>query len=194
MSVTVTTPPTIEPIHAIGLDQVKTHLRVDHDDENELLKSACAAAFDFVESLAWRQLLAATLTLRLDRFDALPCGTILLPRSPARAVDSIEYLDADGVSQTLAATEYDVDLNSEPARIRPVDRWPATYCKPNAVTIQFQAGYDSHDDIPALLLHAVKLVIADFYEHRTPGESTRVAVCELVKLHSVHDHRLAEFV
>jgi hypothetical protein len=127
------TPPYAEPVH---LDEMKLHLRVDIDDDDTLIASIIRAAREHVESFTGRQLVAATWKLFLDEFPT-QCGwsemsnaywrrwrddpygwnAIRLGHSPLIAVDSIQYVDTNGATQTLASSVYTVDANTEPARI-----------------------------------------------------------------------------
>lgn len=138
-------PPYAEPV---SLDEMKLHLRVDIDDDDTLITSIILAAREQVETVTQRQLVAATWKLYLDEF---PCtssvdvfgGVIRLGHSPVMLVDSIQYVDTNGVTQTLATSVYTVDVNTEPARIVLAYNqvWPATRAQLNAVTITYISGH-----------------------------------------------------
>ena len=45
--------------------------------------------------------------------------------------------------------------------------WPSTSTRPDAVTVSYTAGYGSSaDDVPARAKAAIKLILADLFEHR----------------------------
>lgn len=162
---TQTIAPTLEPL---TLADVAAALRLD---SNEILPQAAyldgliMAARTFVEDVTTRQLLTATWEARLDWFP----GVVKLKKCPVRAVSSITYFDTANVQRTLPITTYQVDVQSEPARIIPVYNqiWPYTYSRLQAVTVTFTAGYgDTIDTVPASLKHAMLLLIGHWYEHR----------------------------
>lgn len=156
-------------VSAISLEDAKAHLRVTSTTEDSVIQELLAVAASEVEARTCRVLLESTFALYLDRFpDSAP---IVLPRAPLIAVDSIKYLDGDGVEQTLAAEDYMVELRREPGRVHPWLSWPATQAsRPDAVTITFRAGYANPDAIPAALKHAIRLYVADVYLNRSATE------------------------
>jgi hypothetical protein len=84
-------------------------------------------------------------------------------------VESVKYIDPDGVERTLATTEYTVDDVSVPARIIPAvgKTWPATRSQWDAVRITYWVGWEKAD-VPAPLKQAMLIALAEMYEHRTP--------------------------
>lgn len=161
MSSTLITAPAAEPL---SLVEAKSHLRADGTDEDALISSLIAAAREQVQTVTRRALVTQTWSLKLDSFPAL----IEVPRPPLITVASITYVDVGGDTQTLAASRYTVDADSEPGRIVPVygDAWPATRSVPNAVTVQFDAGYGAAADVPQPIKQAMLLLIGHWYEHR----------------------------
>lgn len=129
--------PTAEPIH---LDEAKLHLRVTGSDEDTFISSAITAARKTAEQITWRQYELATLKLQLDEFPQV----LELEPAPVRSVESVQYIDTDGNTQTVAASNYHVDTDSEPARIWPADAftWPIPDDRPNSVIVTFKAGYE----------------------------------------------------
>jgi uncharacterized phiE125 gp8 family phage protein len=87
-------------------------------------------------------------------------SVIDLPLSPVTSVASVKYYDEGGVLQTVSSSNYDADLKSLVPTITPVSgyAWPSTAQKPNAVVVQFVAGYAAnHPDLltvrEAMLMH-----------------------------------------
>jgi uncharacterized phiE125 gp8 family phage protein len=161
---TTTTAPAGEPL---GAAEAKLHLRLDGDDENELLDALITAARDVCETATHRAFITQTLELGLDCF---PCE-ISVPRPKLQSVTSVKYLDTNGTLQTLASTEYTVDASSEPGRIKPAygKYWPVTRKELNAVRISFKAGFgDDAEDVPATIRQAMLMLIAHLYENREP--------------------------
>lgn len=162
MALSVVTAPTEEPI---TLAEAKAQLRVTHAHEDALITDLITAAREIIEQRTWRQLITATLMLRLDRF---PAGReIILPRPRLVSVASIQYLSS-GVWVTLDAGRYTVDPQSEPGRVS-VDSagWPTADETLNAVRIQFTAGYGAAAAVP--LSDQIGDQGADYRSVRRPG-------------------------
>lgn len=159
---------------------MKLQLRVDDNDEDALIRDCIETATNYAQKLTNRQFISATWDLKLDRLPGVrkdnPAfdnrGNIRPPRPPLQSVTTFAYLDLDGNSQTLAATVYDVDTNSEPGRIylKYDQSWPSIRSINDAVTITYVCGYG--DDPSAVDLdaqHLVKLIAAHLYEERQPA-------------------------
>lgn len=161
------TPPADLPV---GLDDLKTYLRIDHDVEDELLLDLAAAAtarLDGRDGHLGRCLIAQTWRLTLSGFPA----TIRIPLPPCRSVEAITYVDVDGAARELATADYVVDgLNdTDGAIVRPADGrpWPATGQAPDSVGITFTAGYGAAAaDVPADIRAAILLHVGTLYENR----------------------------
>jgi len=177
-SLTVSAAPVAEPV---TLGELKAHLRVDGDDDDDLIAAQGRAAREWVEAVTGRQLVAATLAERYDDFPRDAYGddaAILLSRAPVRAVDGITYVDTAGAAQTWAPSQYQADTASEPARIRPAHgvTYPGVRSgQLGAVVVTYSAGYapdtsvspaDPAGNVPAGLKAAIKLLVGHWYEHR----------------------------
>lgn len=153
MPLQLTTPPTAEPLNLI---EAKLHTRVDIPDDDLLIGALISAARDYAESITHRQMVSARWKQVMDSFPgsslggtpwgraySLPGNAIYLQRSPVIQVVSIQYLDMQGVTQTMPATDYTVDYSSDPVRITPVfgKIWPIPVPQIGAVWVNFVAGY-----------------------------------------------------
>jgi len=155
-----TTEPGVEPV---TLDEAKLHLRVDGDAEDAKITGLIKTARADCESRIRRTLINSGWTLTLDCFAQLA----ELPMPPAIAISSIKYTDRDGAEQTLAPSAYLVDIASEPARIAPVDGWPATADVFAAVRVVYTAGYgESAEAVPGAAKDWILLAIGDLYANR----------------------------
>lgn len=165
MAISILTPPTAEPVSAADA-VTQTHLRTEADVDADLVDLYITSAREHAEAATNRQLVTATLILSLDAF---PCGrTIEIPRPPLQSVTAVRYYDTAGEQQTLATTAYHVDAASLVGRIVLADgySWPATQCRPNAVEVEFIAGYGDPADVPAGIKHAILIHTADSYAQR----------------------------
>ena len=129
---------TVEPITR---QQAKDQARISISDEDTLLDRLIATARSHVERVTSRALVLQSRRLYLDEFPASGC--IEIYRAPVRAVQSVQYLDTAGDTQTLATTQYRLDKHAIPARVtEAVDvSWPDTYDVPNAVWVNYTVGH-----------------------------------------------------
>lgn len=166
MAVTVVNVPATEPI---SLVEAKAHLRIDAADEDTVIMSLITVARQVAENYTNRALITQTLELTLDGFPA-DGGIIEVPRPRLQAVSTVTYADENGVTQTLAATEYQVDAKSEPGRIAPAfgKTWPSTRDQFNAATIRYTAGYGDATAVPEAIKASLKLLVAHLFENREP--------------------------
>jgi len=168
MSWKVTTAPTIEPL---TLDEVKEHLRLTYDDEDNYLNEMIVEARQFCEDYIDLAILEQTITLKMDHFPDRVYGSdsyriITLPRTNLISVTSVKYNDNDGNEQTY--TDYTVDTYQTPARIVNDElSWPEVEDKANSVTIVYKAGYGTdRSDVPAEIKRAMKMLISHWNSNR----------------------------
>lgn len=152
---------------ALELDEAKEHLRVTIDDDDAYIKRLIIVATNHVQEHTRWQLLSTTFDFRLDKF---PSGSkpIELPVMNATGQPTITYIDANGVTQTLASTEWKVSLDRQPPRITPAYSkiWPTARREPDAVTIRFTAGWTDPSGILDDIKQAMLLLIGHLYENR----------------------------
>ena len=166
MALVMTAAPSIEPI---SLAEAKAHLRIDGNDEDALLDSLIAAARMFVERALSLALVTESWSLYLDGWRR--SGTIVLPIQPVQAVTAVRVYDPGDTPTEVNSETYSVDVLSEPARLvlsaEAVQLSPARLL--NAFEVAFTAGYgDEVSDVPAPIRHALKLLVAHWFEHREP--------------------------
>lgn len=191
MSVVVITPP--EPI--VSLELAKKNLRVDHDDDDELIQlhiAAAQASIDGPDGWLGRAIGPQELELRLDGFYAADwrvgmygdyawetgwagvslgrwpfARRIALPFPPFVSVTSITYEDASGVDQVLTPTGWQASEEGvEPAFGA---QWPSGRVAANAVRVRYQAGYvdaQGQPAVPARFKQAVLLMVGSLYANR----------------------------
>lgn len=171
------------PDPVVTLQELKAQLRVFSDAENDLITSLGGTAEALLEGpkgMLGRALLTQTWEMRIDRF---PRRYIEMPLPPLQSVVWIKYLDAAGVEQTLAPTEYVVDTGLQIGRIRPAYQtcWPQTQPFEHAVRIQFKAGYgDTAADVPKVIKQAVKMLTLHWFYNRGDVGTPTPAVYALV--------------
>jgi len=132
--------------------------------DDPLLTALITSARVAAETMTNRALVTQTWDLVLDRF---PGWEMHIPKAPLQSVSSISYVDSNGVTQTLAATDYQVDPKSEPGRITPAygQVWPSARGQMNAVTMRFVAGYGAAADVPRGIKDWMLLRITTLWEN-----------------------------
>lgn len=166
MKLSLVTAPAVEPLL---LAQVKDHVRVSGTDEDAYLGqliSTVTSHLDGWAGIMGRALISQTWDLFLDWFP----WEIAVPLPPLQSVTTVKYTDNDGVQQTLATSVYTVvsQGNSTGKIVQAFNQtWPTIRMVPNAVEIQFVAGYgDSWNDVPLDIRHAMLILIGQMYEYR----------------------------
>lgn len=155
MGLQIVTPPAGYPV---TLDEAKAQCRVINSDSDARLTAFIAAATAHVEKILDLSLMTRTYRLTLDAFS----DAIELPRGPVQSVTSVAYTDENGDTQTLATSNYTVDLTSSRQWIvRNADAtYPSLLDAVNVVTIDYVAGYDTlpaeYDDVKAAILLTVQ--------------------------------------
>lgn len=155
-------------------EQVRPHLRVDHEDDDPLIAGyidAAIAHIDGPDGWLGRAIGAQVLEYRADRFD----GQIKLPYTPIVSVSSVKYLDDTDVEQSVSGSDY--SLVSDSIVLASGASWPSTSCQPESVRVRYAAGWSA---APAPIIAAVKIMVADIYAQReTIGPSVSEAPVSL---------------
>jgi uncharacterized phiE125 gp8 family phage protein len=154
---------------AMSLADMLSHLRIDSSDDNDVIAGQIAAAVEYLEGAMHRSFITQTWRLSLECWPAR--REIDLPlASPLQAVTSVTYLDTDGVTNTLAASAYVVDTDSEPGRVvlKRDETWPGDELEEGpSIQVTYVAGYgDDPTDVPWMIRQAIKLLAAHWYENR----------------------------
>src|SRR5690348_16556758 len=102
MSLRLIADPATEPV---SLAEAKAHLRVTASDEDALISALIIAAREAAEHELGRALITQTWEKTLDLFP----DAIELTNPPVQSVASVQYLDIDGVEQTLSSVSYTLD-------------------------------------------------------------------------------------
>ena len=155
----------------ISLTEAKLHLRIDHEDEDTLLSNLITLARQEIERLTGLCLAEQSWMLTFDRW---PGREIRLPVWPVVMVDEIGYVDVDGDSYIIDASNYVLDQFSRPARIMMATNysWPSVELWPvNGVQIMLTSGYNpdgctGSEEMPMRYRQVMLLLIGHYYENR----------------------------
>jgi len=168
---------------AMTVDSLKDQLYIVADDSYDThLYTLIDSATLYVEQYLCRKLITQTWYAYLDEWPS--SDYIDVPFGDLQSVTAVKYTDADEAQSTMSASEYLVDTDSVPGRIvlGYGESWPSVTLSPrNPIEIEFTTGYgDDVTDIPMTIIHAMKMLCSQHYEHREPQEITN-----MINIHSL---------
>ena len=150
----------------VTLAELKSHLRVDWDDEDDELQAYLEAAVETLDGPKG-QLASAIVSQTWHHV----CGgadhwRVRLTADPVALV-SIKYLDGDEVEQTATLADFRVESDGFDYAVVPVTgkSWPDMACRADALRITYTTGAEV-SDVPKPLKQAVKLLAAHWYKER----------------------------
>lgn len=155
----------------VTLTEVKSHCRVDIDDDDAYITGLIAAASTWAEEQTDSTLITTTWEACYDDF---PAWDFVLPRPPMRPqAVTITYVSGTNGAETVissASGQFRTDPYSIPARIYPnhTAAWPVARGDENSVRVRWVAGYGGPSDVPADIKHLVTLLAGHWYESREP--------------------------
>lgn len=140
MALKIIVPPITEPV---SLSEAKAQLRLDIDDEKDLIEGYIQTAREDCEDFHGRSYIERTLEYVLDRFPVR--DRIMLPRPPVQEILSVTYTDADGAEHEF--TDWLPALDEPPAVIlKPGKSWPTAELYPaGAVRVRYVSGYPAKE-------------------------------------------------
>lgn len=156
--------PASEPVTR---EEAKAHARVDGDAEDVTIDTLIAAARSEVESRTGRALV--TQGWRIVR-DGIPRGGVMrLAPAPVQSVDAVTVYDGEGHASVVPASDYQVDLASQPGRLAFTAGLGWQPRAMNGLEVDLTVGYGPPSSVPAPLKHAVLMLVAHWFEHREAG-------------------------
>lgn len=170
--------PAVEPV---SLAEVKKHVRVEHEDEDDYLLGLVMAARQYCELRVDRCFIDTRLEMTLDTFPAdIELPLPLPPFSPTVGRQEIEIKFKNVTLQELTVTEVEPTIvsapgtflahrSATPAMLTPNVNgyWPVTGPIRSAVTIRWWAGYgDSGAKVPRGIRHAILMLAGHWYLNR----------------------------
>lgn len=175
---------TIAPTSAnepVTLPEARNHLQIEFHGDDSNIGEYLQAARQQTSIEMRRQFGSATFRMDLSKFPA--DGLIELEWPPLQSVSQIQYYDSDNAIQTLATTEYDVDVTTEPGLIlRAFNKtWPSTYSRPNAVQVTFVAGYSTAALVPPIVKQAIKISLKEKWLREEPEAPPSEALRRLIR-------------
>jgi uncharacterized phiE125 gp8 family phage protein len=135
--------------------------RLIDGEQANLVLGLMNVATDVVAQMSGRVLAPETWAMSVSSAS----GDLALPKSPVIGVTSITYYDPADVLQTAVLADFYVFSDPDSTIIRPKTgkTWPVTMAREDALTVTFQAGYQT---VPPALKQAVLMLIAHLFENR----------------------------
>uniref|UniRef100_A0A6M3K180 Putative head-tail connector n=1 Tax=viral metagenome TaxID=1070528 RepID=A0A6M3K180_9ZZZZ len=140
------------------------------------LQEPSVTAGSFVTGTVYRILSVGTTDFTLIGASASTVGVVFTATGAgtgtgtATASGIVAYYDTDNTEAYFDASNYFMDLKSEPGRISLAygKSWPTTTLRPvNGIKVTFTAGYgDAASSVPAAVRQAMLLLIGHLYENR----------------------------
>ncbi|WP_428526021.1 head-tail connector protein [Roseibium sp.] len=154
----------------VTVEDAKCHLRVSSSEDDALIAGLIDTAVDSFDGRAG--ILGRCLVWQTWKawFHGFPCGRSV--RLPFPDVDAasvvVRYLDTTASEQTFPATGFNVFEDTGGAYLlrHPEGLWPATCDRPDAVSVEFRAGFGSAAEVPGALKSAILLLVGHLYENR----------------------------
>ncbi|QEE47133.1 hypothetical protein FVA81_22150 [Rhizobium sp. WL3] len=161
MTIIELTPPLVEPLTLV---EMRAHLRLDTQDEDDLLLALATVAREHLERETGLVLAARDFRLCLDDWPG--DGIVTIPRGPVRAVTSVTVYGGEGVPRAVDLDGHLLDGQARPARL-----WLRDVPQPrralNGIEVEFTAGFgESGADVPETLKRAMLLHVAAMYAAR----------------------------
>jgi uncharacterized phiE125 gp8 family phage protein len=149
---------------------------VAHSDDDEYIGSLISAAREHVEKYCGATFAQSVAEVYCDEWSDL----VWLPVWPIETIDSIEYVDVDGVAMTLPTSVYEYRADARTIVLKAEQSWPSKqYDSRILITVSLGA-----DVVPAAVKHAILLRVEDFYENRgSEGDSDWTAFDSLLSNH-----------
>lgn len=152
----------------VSLSEMKTWLRLDGDDEDDLVMALVTAARLTIEASTRRFMMAQTWRLTLDGWP--PGGTLRLPLAPVRHLVAARVWTGEGVSVAVPPGSLRLRAGDDPATLRVAGPVPLPGVADGGIEIDLSVGFGATAaQVPAPLRQAVRVLATRWFENRGDG-------------------------
>ncbi len=153
----------------VSVDDIKAQLRIDSNDENDLLGYYIDAATDMAENYCNRHFITHQYKLYFN--EKVDKASLIFPNCTLEEAGSnkpVNWVDENGAAQS--SDKAYIDAFSNPSLVYLSSDFPNTTLKDNAANtfyFWFNTGYGTaSSDVPEAIKQAIKLIVADMYYFR----------------------------
>jgi len=155
-------------VEAVSLKDVKDFLKITEVDDDSLLIGLIYANTTLIEQYLNRSLITQKWELSIDSYPWK--DRIKLYNGPIQSIESVTTYDVNNVGVVFSSAKYRLSEKvQKPELVLGYSQiWPTTVTRPTeGVKILYTSGYgDDPDTVPAVIQHALMLLIASDYENR----------------------------
>jgi uncharacterized phiE125 gp8 family phage protein len=148
----------------VTLAMAKSWIRYEDDDEDDTILDQIQTTREHVEKYCGIRLVPASVLM------TFPCFTGLqsLTQAPVQSITQVQYLDTNGVLQTLDPATYEfvnvgADVLRPRLRLAYNKQWPSTRVAEDAVQVSAVVGYSV---VPKPIMQAMRLMLAQWFDTR----------------------------
>jgi uncharacterized phiE125 gp8 family phage protein len=161
--------PAIEPV---SLGEAKAWLRLDTDDEDDLVQALLVSARLTLEAYTRRFFVTQSWRLVFDAWARAQPRVLAVPLAPLASVAAIRVYDANDAAQTLAPQSYRAPPAPAGGRIVFLADPPAPARRADGIEIDVVVGYGPRaSDTPEPLRRAILALVANWHENRGDGQA-----------------------
>jgi uncharacterized phiE125 gp8 family phage protein len=155
--------PAVEPI---TLAEAKQFIRVEHNDDDDIIAALIAGARIHVETQTRRALITQSWRLTRDVWPELGCIPVL--PVPLRTLDAARVYRSDGSTLAIDVAVFAVDKVAAPARLAFTrGAFPVPERTVAGIEVDVTCGYgNAPANVPEPLRQAIRLLVAHWYENR----------------------------
>lgn len=161
--------PSTEPV---SLSDMKAQLNIKDTVQDAVITRRITEAREWIEAFLQRALITSNWQLVMDEWPG--SAELLFP--PVASVSSVKYIDANNVLQTLSSSAYYLDNYREPAMLHSAYGYdfPDALAVPNAVRVEYVAGYANAAAVPSPIKEALMLLVGHWMNYQGDAESGSV--------------------
>ena len=151
----------------VTTQRARDNSRIPDTSEDDWIQYAIESAHDYFERTLGCCIATTQFRAKLDQFPRNR-ASIELPVWPIAEVTRLAYLDSEGNEQDIPLEQIvqPVDQGRYAIRLANHARFPEAKRTPNAVTIDFTAGWPEPAAVPKTLTRAALMLISHWYENR----------------------------